>query len=644
MRKSLGFFLLLLLFLVGCACPEATPTPTPTVAPTPIPTVQPTSTPTSVPTPTATPEPSPSPSPTVSYEYEEQLASKFCPLIYLNGEDEAAENYEPEQVEIMVDEAVLHDVEDPLFSEEVTLSSLLKWSKSAYYLDLAELGPASHSPSEYKLAYDGIKEQYQPTVYARVREDADGYTVVQYWIFFYFNDWRNLHEGDWELVQLCFPDYTAKELLDRDEQPDFVAYSQHQAGQRMPWSDMKDNYLLVGTHPIVYVAQGSHANYFAPGNYWSGLDFDETGSSSWQVILPEQLNVILLPEIGAEGSGLEWLEFKGGWGEYLGFSISVLDLQFWQRGPFGPPWSEGGKNSGKWEQPGKWAAGLPEYPQPFWTFFFSLPGDWLNRAFFCLFSPADIHVYDSLGRHVGFDENGEMEKQIPDAVYIAPEGTQYKTIVIPDADISHEYRVVVDGIGSGTMELKAQVPDAEKKVKHYLEYANVPVSVTTTARVDFIPDKIGKLELDSDGDGVFEVEGIPGNFEKTMVKPSVLTAKVDIEPETLDLIGAAAEEPIIAYIELPEDYNPKSIDINTVRLMKEILPWERLIDVVDHDENGVYELMVKFDRYMVLGYLEEAGEVEGKVVLTLTGVIDGRLFEGMDTVVLTSDRLDQLQD
>jgi hypothetical protein len=540
MKISLALSIILLVLMVGCTCPSSPSETTPT-------------TPSPEPVSPAEPGPSAEPSPTLpesSAEYAIQLAKKFCPVIHLKGE-ESRENFEPDPVQLMVELSYLRDLENPAFLEKPSVSDLQQWSQGDYYLDVANLNPKTNSIGEYKATYEPAKASYRPTIYARVKEGTD-YTAIQYWLFYYFNDWRNLHEGDWELVQLNFPGYTAKELLEREESPVFAAYSQHQAGQKMPWSDMQTRELVMNdTHPIVYVAQGSHANYFSPGHFWSGLDFDDTGISSWKVIEPEELDVVLLHE--AEKEGKEWVDFQGYWGKYLSFSISVLGLKFQQCGPSGPQWGEGGNISQKWENPGAWANELPEYPKPFWTSFFDKIGDWLKQAIFSLFSPAELHVYDALGRHVGLDDDGVLETEIPGSLYITPEGTDYKTIIIPGADVANEYRVEVKGTGSGIMDLKVQVPDAEREVKRFLEYTDVPISATTIAQVSIKPelpqfavpsrptetmrDMTTKLEIDSDGDGIAELESIPGIFEKTKIDTFKLWWEDFKQPFSLDTSG-----------------------------------------------------------------------------------------------------------
>ena len=466
-------------------------------------------------------------------EYSKQLAEKFCPIIYLDDEGDIIEHYEPVQVEILIENAFIRDINNPSFSEQANIANLLQWSNYIYYLDILNLEAAIKSTGEYETSYDSIKSHYQPTVYTRLVENPDeDYTIIQYWMFYYCNDWRNFHEGDWELVQLNFPGKTIKNILETGIEPVFAAYSQHQGGQRMAWVEMKEAGIVKDTHPVVHVAQGSHANYFVPGNYWSGLDFDDTGLTSWRIIAPDEIDVSSLASIENDKDGKNWLDFRGYWGEYLSFSISILELKFWQHGPFGPPWNEKESRDEKWDYPNSWAIKLPEFPKPFWTRYLEIPGDWLKLAVFSLFSPADLHVYDVMGRHVGLDEKGELETEIPGAIYISPEGTDYKIVLIPDTDVSQEYKIITEGNDSGIMDIKIQVPDERAKSERFLEYLDVPVLSGSTARATIKPvafmthdmeatDKIGTatardtvtmLELDYDGDGTFELEIAPGKY------------------------------------------------------------------------------------------------------------------------------------
>ena len=63
------------------------------------------------------------------------------------------------------------------------------------------------------------------------------------------------HEGDWEMVT----------VLVRNGRPVTVGYSQHCTGERRPWAAVER--WQGSTHPVVYVAAGSHANLFAAGEH-----------------------------------------------------------------------------------------------------------------------------------------------------------------------------------------------------------------------------------------------------------------------------------------------------------------------------------------------------------------------------------------
>ena len=108
--------------------------------------------------------------------------------------------------------------------------------------------------------YDAI-DTGPATLYGRVDVRA-GTIVLQYWLFYVDDLWSlqypptglvwQAHEGDWEVVTV---------VLDEDQQPIEAAYSQHCTGQRKAWAAVQK----VGDHPVAYVANGSHANLFAPG-------------------------------------------------------------------------------------------------------------------------------------------------------------------------------------------------------------------------------------------------------------------------------------------------------------------------------------------------------------------------------------------
>jgi hypothetical protein len=93
--------------------------------------------------------------------------------------------------------------------------------------------------------------------------DAPVRTLLQYWLFYRYDEWAaptmlgrlvQRHEADWESITIGF---SATEPL-------FVAYSAHCGGRWLQWDDIQvadDASLSSATHPLVAVAEGSHANY-----------------------------------------------------------------------------------------------------------------------------------------------------------------------------------------------------------------------------------------------------------------------------------------------------------------------------------------------------------------------------------------------
>ena len=67
------------------------------------------------------------------------------------------------------------------------------------------------------------------------RPGHPGKLALQYWLFYVFNDWNNLHEGDWEVAQLVFDAATPAQALQRS--PVEVGYSQHEGAEGSSWDD-----------------------------------------------------------------------------------------------------------------------------------------------------------------------------------------------------------------------------------------------------------------------------------------------------------------------------------------------------------------------------------------------------------------------
>ncbi len=123
-----------------------------------------------------------------------------------------------------------------------------------------------------------LEKEEQPVYYGRVArwQDVEGndWKSLQYHFFYAFNDWRlaangiNHHEGDWEMVAVYL----------KNDEPHSLLCSQHGTGAMELWQDVrcvKDKEGRDTTHPLIYVALGSHANYSRPQVIRSASLFQE---------------------------------------------------------------------------------------------------------------------------------------------------------------------------------------------------------------------------------------------------------------------------------------------------------------------------------------------------------------------------------
>jgi hypothetical protein len=277
---------------------------------------------------------------------ERELAERHAPVVRLVEQEEECgpgEPYEPVDVDILFDErtVALRGPWNPVDLVKIAPVAADLDGLYEYHLDFP--GDALDPGCDYERWGRRIGDGSEPTVYAHVVGDPGnpGRLALQYWLFYVYNDWNNLHEGDWEMIQLVFEAEDAREALTQD--PVSIGYSQHQGAESADWGDEKLE-LVDGRRPVVYPAAGSHANFFDEALYVGssgeqGVGCDDTRGPH------DELNpaVKTIPsEAAAARNAFPWIGFEGRWGE--------LQEAFFN-GPTGP------NDKLQWTEPIAWSEG-----------------------------------------------------------------------------------------------------------------------------------------------------------------------------------------------------------------------------------------------------------------------------------------------
>jgi hypothetical protein len=278
---------------------------------------------------------------------ETVLAERYAPVVRLVAQAQECgygESYEPIDVNVLFDQPTVA-LRGPWGRDLVEIAPSardLTAARYEYHLDFP--GDPLDPECDYERWARRVTEGTAPTVYAHVATDAGdpGKLALQYWFFYAFNDWNNTHEGDWEMIQLNFDADTARQALTRT--PTSIGYSQHEGAERAEWGDEKLE-LVDGTHPVVYPAVGSHANFFGEALYLGssaaeGVGCDDTRGATFEI----RPDVQTIPSNASSArAAFPWIAFGGRWGE--------LQPAFFN-GPTGPnlksQWTEPIRSSEGW--------------------------------------------------------------------------------------------------------------------------------------------------------------------------------------------------------------------------------------------------------------------------------------------------------
>ncbi|HET9661469.1 MAG TPA: hypothetical protein VFP05_14120 [Thermomicrobiales bacterium] len=255
----------------------------------------------------------------------QELADRYAPVAVLRDQtgpcDRTGEGYFPAPVEsVLGNPDVALKIAD---SSSSATDTIVKMGPTAedianlddrYYLDFPgnPRRPGCTFETDFK-AY-AAEQGLKPTTYAHIVVDAEEHRVViQYWLWWYFNDWNNLHEGDWEVVQVVFDANSVEGAL--QSEPIRYAYAQHGGGELADPDSGKLH--LEDGHPVIYPAAGSHATHYEQELY---LGWGENGTgfgcdNSRPPGTAEPLVAIVVPDDPDPKSAFGWATFGGRWGE-----------------------------------------------------------------------------------------------------------------------------------------------------------------------------------------------------------------------------------------------------------------------------------------------------------------------------------------
>ena len=176
-----------------------------------------------------------------------------------------------------------------------------------------------------------------PTVYFRVFRSADSKNpkpiAVQYWFFYFYNDWVLTHPGDWESVTV---------FLNANAEPKEIVYSTHHEANRYSWTNEIFEDSRSGDHIPVFVSNGGHGSYaFAGETDYSGIPDLHWGDGGTFDFQNGDYALIDLSEL--EKNQNSWIWFEGRWGND-GIDIGEDE----DPAPMGPMFRKDAQTGGEW--------------------------------------------------------------------------------------------------------------------------------------------------------------------------------------------------------------------------------------------------------------------------------------------------------
>ncbi|MEW6670775.1 MAG: RHS repeat-associated core domain-containing protein [Thermodesulfobacteriota bacterium] len=237
------------------------------------------------------------------------------------------------------------------------------------------------------------------------------------------------------------------------------------------------------------------------------------------------------------------------------------------------------------------------------------------------------YVYDKIGNRLSKNQNGTLD------LYRYISGTSR----LAEADgIPYNYDVNGNPVAVGTRSFTysqnnrlIRAAENGSVLGEYVYNALGQRAVKTVAgrTTVFLYDRQGNLlaEADAKGNIVQEYIWLEGRLLGAIKSgKELIEADVDMDPDTLNIDSNGKW--VTAYIELPEGFDAAEIDPASIMLNRAV--YADRVEAGDHNDNGIPELMVKFDRGQAASILESGEGVE----MLVEGEAENFKISGTDTI------------
>jgi len=157
----------------------------------------------------------------------QKLAERYVPITMLREQrdppcDTKEEQYQPTSVDLVLGNptvALTHEEPDGRLVEvkKAPTAADIAGLRDGYYLDYE--GEVLGDTCVYARAFKKLLEEGKaPAItYAHVaREPNHDGLALQFWFYWYFNQFNDLHEGDWEGMQITFESNTTAGALEEE--------------------------------------------------------------------------------------------------------------------------------------------------------------------------------------------------------------------------------------------------------------------------------------------------------------------------------------------------------------------------------------------------------------------------------------------